>query len=75
MANTAPKLKVTEPDSVDGSPTRFCDWKRQLLIYIHTHHIIEDDDKILLVLLYMKSRTANAWATRYFDEHVAEPTA
>jgi hypothetical protein len=73
MANTPIKIKVTDPDAFDSSPTHFCDWKWQLLIYICTHHIIEDNDKILLALLYMKSSTANTWATRYFDEHAAKP--
>jgi hypothetical protein len=73
MANTTPKLKVAEPDSFNSSPARFCGWKQQLLIYVHACHIMEDDDKILLALSFMKSSTANAWATRYFDEHTADP--
>jgi hypothetical protein len=73
MANTPTKIKVTEPNAFDGSPARFHDWKWQLLIYVHAHHILEDDDKILLALSYMKSGTANAWATRNFNEHAAEP--
>jgi hypothetical protein len=73
MANTTPKLKVTKPNSFNGSPAHFHDWKQQLLIYICTHHIIEDNDKILLALSYMKSSTTNAWATRYFDKHMVEP--
>jgi hypothetical protein len=27
IANTPAKIKVTEPDSFDGSPARFRDWK------------------------------------------------
>jgi hypothetical protein len=60
MVDTPLKIKVAEPDSFDGMPARFCDWKRQLLIYVHTHHIVEDDDKVLLALSYMKSGMANA---------------
>jgi hypothetical protein len=73
MADHAAKIKVTEPDAFDGSPARFCDWKRQLLIYVRAHRIVDDDDRILLTLSYMKSGTANAWATRYFDEHATQP--
>jgi hypothetical protein len=72
MANNA-KIKVTEPDSFDGSLARFHDWKRQLLIYVRARRIIDDNDRILLALSYMKSGTANAWATRYFDEHATQP--
>jgi hypothetical protein len=73
MANTPAKIKVAEPDTFDGSPTCFHDWKQQLLIYVHTCCIVEDDEKILFTLSYMKSGMANAWATRYFDKHMAKP--
>jgi hypothetical protein len=72
MANNI-KIKVAEPDSFDGSPARFRDWKQQLLIYVCARHIIDDDNRILLALSYMKSGTANAWETRYFDEHATQP--
>jgi hypothetical protein len=73
MADHAAKIKVAEPDTFDGSPARFHDWKRQLLIYVRACRIVEDDDRILLALSYMKSSTANAWATRYFDEYATQP--
>jgi hypothetical protein len=72
MANTPAKIKVVEPDAFDGSPAHFHDWKWQLLIYVCAHCIVEDNVKILFTLSYMKSGMTNAWATRYFDEHMAE---
>src|SRR6202048_1068285 len=71
MAATAPlKIKVAEPEAFDGSASKFRDWHRQLLIYIRGCRITDDDDKILLTLSYMKSGTATAWATRFFDSTV-----
>ena len=69
-AAAPPKIKVAEPEAFDGSASKFRDWHRQLLIYIRGCRITDDDDKILLTLSYMKSGTAAAWATRFFDSTV-----
>jgi hypothetical protein len=73
MANVpTPKIKITEPDTFDGSPARFCNWKWQILIFVCAWQIMEDDDWILLTLSHMKCGMANAWATWYFDQHTTD---
>lgn len=63
-------IKVAPPEAFDGSPLKFRDWHRQILIYIRGKKITADDDRILVALSYMKSGTAAAWANRFFDANL-----
>lgn len=73
MSTTTPKIKVAEPNEFDGSPNKYRDWLRQLLIYIRAKKITDNEEKILLALSYMKTGTASAWATHFFDQHISQP--
>ena len=63
-------IKVAAPEPYDGSPLKFRDWLRQVLIYIRGKKITADEDRILIALSYMKSGTAAAWANRFFDTNL-----
>src|ERR1700722_2210056 len=41
---TPTKIKVAKPDFFNGNPSDFQNWRRQLLIYLHTGKV-EDDVK------------------------------
>ncbi len=68
--SSSPAIKVAPPEAFDGSPLKFRDWHRQILIYIRGKKITADDDRILIALSYMKSGTAAAWANRFFDANL-----
>jgi hypothetical protein len=69
------KLKLSEPGSFNGSHERFCDWMREINIWIRGHKLTEDDDKILTAISYMKEGTAATWASRFVDDHMEDDTS
>jgi hypothetical protein len=71
MAVPSNKIKVAEPEVYDGSAKSFKDWHRQLRIYFLGRKITDDEERITLALSYMKTGLASAWATRYFDNALA----
>jgi hypothetical protein len=68
--SSSTSIKVATPEAFDGSPLKFRDWHRQVLIYIRGKKVTADDDRILVALSYMKSGTAAAWANRFFDANL-----
>ena len=68
--SSSTSIKVVPPEAFDGTPLKFHDWHRQVLIYIHGKKITADDDQILVTLSYMKSGTVAAWANCFFNANL-----
>jgi hypothetical protein len=68
------KVKVAEPDTFDGTPSLFRDWSRQIVVFLKARKVIDDSDKILTTLSYMKKGNAAIWAQQYVDRYIQSPT-
>ena len=67
---TNDKSLVARPDDYDGTESKYQVWKRQVRIFLHAHQarLATDEDKILLIVSYMKTGKAQHWVQPIIDE-------
>jgi hypothetical protein len=68
------KGKAGKPSDYDGSPTRFRAWWREVNIYLRAKKIMDNEERILTTLSYMKTGLAASWADHFWDENSTKPT-
>ena len=63
-----PKNMVPDPERFDSDQTKFEDWWRDIRLFLKSNRVMETDDRITVILAYLREGIAGIYVQRKLDK-------
>ena len=62
------KSMVLDPEWFDEDKTKFKDWWRRIQLFLKSNRVIETDDRIIVILAYLRGDVVEIYAQKKLNE-------